>query len=25
LAYYISPPRDLTEVAEDPFHAVFYI
>jgi protein transport protein SEC61 subunit alpha len=25
LAYYISPPRDLLEVARDPFHTVFYI
>ena len=25
LAYYISPPRSLTEVIYDPFHAVFYL
>ena len=25
LAYYISPPRDLFEVAKDPFHALFYM
>jgi len=25
LAYYVSPPRTLTEVAQDPFHAVFYM
>jgi len=25
LAYYISPPRDLYEVAKDPFHAIFYM
>jgi protein transport protein SEC61 subunit alpha len=25
LSYYVSPPRDLTEVAADPFRALFYI
>ncbi len=25
LAYYISPPRDLLEIARDPFHTAFYI
>ena len=25
VAYYISPPRSLTEVVFDPFHAVFYL
>jgi protein transport protein SEC61 subunit alpha len=25
LAYYISPPRDLLEIARDPFHTLFYI
>jgi protein transport protein SEC61 subunit alpha len=25
LAYYISPPRDILEIARDPFHTVFYI
>jgi len=25
LAYYVSPPRTLTEVASDPFHAIFYM
>ena len=24
-AYYISPPRDLSEMARDPFHALFYV
>uniref|UniRef100_A0A6A7G477 Protein transporter Sec61 subunit alpha n=1 Tax=Hirondellea gigas TaxID=1518452 RepID=A0A6A7G477_9CRUS len=24
LAYYVSPPRDLTDILVDPFHAVFY-
>jgi protein transport protein SEC61 subunit alpha len=25
LAYYISPPRDILEIARDPFHTLFYI
>jgi protein transport protein SEC61 subunit alpha len=25
LAYYISPPRNLLEIARDPFHTIFYI
>lgn len=25
LSYYISPPRDLLEIARDPFHTIFYI
>ena len=25
LAYYISPPRDILEIARDPFHTIFYI
>jgi len=25
LAYYVSPPRSITEVVNDPFHAVFYM
>lgn len=25
LAYYISPPRDVLEIARDPFHTLFYI
>merc|ERR1711865_420718 len=25
LAYYVSPPRSLTEIVADPFHAVFYM
>jgi protein transport protein SEC61 subunit alpha len=25
LAYYVSPPRNFTDVLADPFHAVFYI
>lgn len=25
LAYYISPPRDMLEIARDPFHTAFYI
>jgi protein transport protein SEC61 subunit alpha len=25
LAYYISPPRDILEIARDPFHFLFYI
>jgi protein transport protein SEC61 subunit alpha len=25
LAYYVSPPNSFTEIASDPFHAVFYI
>lgn len=25
LSYYISPPRDMLEIARDPFHTIFYI
>ena len=25
LCYYISPPRDMLEIARDPFHTIFYI
>jgi len=25
LAYYVSPPRSMTEIVADPFHAVFYM
>ena len=25
LAYYLSPPADLSEIATDPFHAIFYL
>jgi protein transport protein SEC61 subunit alpha len=25
LAYYISPPKDILEIARDPFHTIFYI
>eukprot|EP00163_Fabomonas_tropica_P029477 TRINITY_DN632_c0_g1_i1.p1 TRINITY_DN632_c0_g1~~TRINITY_DN632_c0_g1_i1.p1 ORF type:complete len:475 (-),score=168.36 TRINITY_DN632_c0_g1_i1:234-1658(-) len=25
LSYYVSPPRDFSDIANDPFHAIFYV